>query len=466
MKKRFILSAVLVPLCAALAGVEASAQEKVTLSLQDCRSMAMGNGVTAKNARLDVLAAQAQKNEALWEYFPKVSATAFGFRSIDPMIEIGVKDIFGNNDFSNNLKNYIDALAPQYGFSPTYSTLQYGYAATLSLMQPVFAGGRIVNGNRLASLGIEAAEYQEQLSARKTSEEVSGCYWQVVALEEQMETLNTLSELLDTLNKDVSSAVAAGLAVSTDRMQVELKRNELKSGMVQLKGGIKLAKMNLLNSIGQQYSLIRDVADSLAPFIDDIVLTDRLEELEAPSKYYVPEEEVAAGLDETRLLELSVEAKQLEKKMALGEALPSVAVGASYGYSHIINGNCNGAVFGLVQIPLSDWGKTSNKVRRLDYQLQKAQNEREWLSAQLLLQIRQLWLNLETAWDKMQVAKESSELAMQTFRTQSGHYEAGLIPMSELMQAQAAVKQSCQAYLESRIEYSKALTEYLGRVRE
>ena len=153
----------------------------------------------------------------------------------------------------------------------------------------------------------------------------------------------------------------------------------------------------------------------------------------------------------------------MEKKMALGEALPTVGVGASYNYSRTINEKFNGTVFATVQIPISDWAKVSRKVKRMDYQMQKVSNERDYLTSQLLLQVRQLWLGLTVAWDKMMVAQETMDLAQKTVDQLTGRYEAGLVPMSELLQAQTILRQSTEAYIDSQIEYSAALTAYQSR---
>lgn len=441
---------------------ELSAQP-LTLSLEECREMALQNDPYVRNARLDVLAARMQKQEALAEYFPTVSINAFGFWSLDPMLEIGVKDILGNNALADNVQNIVDAVAPLYGIPTTYKALEYGCSAGVSVVQPIFAGGRITNGNRLAAIGVESAQYQENIVLRTNSGEVESSYWQVVALEEKMRTLELMKVFVDTLYRDISSAVDAGLAVDTDQMQVTLRRNELRNGMVQLRGGIRLAKMNLFNAIGQDYSMVKAVADSAAPFIDDIRLSDRLDDQREPETYYRDEEEIAAGMDENRLLELSVEAKRLEKKMALGEALPSVGVGASYGYSRLLNGRFNGTVYAMVQIPVSDWGKVSRRVRRQEYQVQKAENEREYLSAQILLQVRQLWLDLTVAWDGMLLAQESMDVAQRTVDSLAESYRAGLVPLSELLQAQTSLRGASDAYLDAQIAYSRALTAYLGR---
>lgn len=457
MRNRFIYIFILL-----LLPVAASAQE-VTLTLEKCKDMALQNDPSVRNAHLDVLAAGAQKQEAFSEYFPKVSLNAFGFWSLSPLLEVGIKDIIGENELSEVLGALIESASQQYDFSPIYKALKTGYVASLSAVQPLYAGGRVVAGNKLASLGVEAARLKQEIALRDNEASVESEYWQVVSLEEKLSTVTVLSQLLDTLHKDLSSAVQAGLAVQTDLMQLELKQSELKSGMVQLKGGIRLAKMNLLNSIGQDYCFLPANADSLKPFIDDIVFADRLDDLLPPQEYYIPEEQLAAGMSENQLLDLSVKAKKMEKRMALGEALPTIGVGASYNYSRTINERANGTVFAIVQIPISDWGKVSRRVQRMDYQMQKASNDRDYLSSQLLLQVRQLWLGLTVAWDKMMVAQETMDLAQKTVDQLTGRYEAGLVPMSELLQAQTILRQSTEAYIDSQIEYSAALTAYQSR---
>lgn len=435
-----------------------------SLSLEECRNLAVENNADVRNAALDVMAARAQKQEAFAEYFPKVSVTAFSFYAFNPMLEIGITDIIGKSDFSYNLQNVISSLASTYGFDPVYSTLKHGITAGVSVMQPVFAGGRIVSGNRLAALGVEAAGLQQNITRRKTREEIEKNYWQVIALEEKMKTLDQMQALVDTLYRDVSSACAAGLVTENDLLQVKLKQNELRSGKIRLKNGIRLSKMLLFNAIGVEYDPYGTTSNSEAPYIDDIVLSDRPDNLLSPDHYYRPEEEIAASQEESRLLDISVQAKKLERRMALGEALPQVGVGATYGYSDLINdGRMNGAVYATVQIPISDWGKTSRKIQRYDYQLQKAQNQQDYLNAQLVLQIRKLWLDLESSWEQMSVAGESVATAEASVRDLAAYYEAGLSPLSELLQAQTSLREAADEYTEQRIAYVMALQAYLDR---
>ena len=159
--------------------------------------MADENAPELMNSRLDTEDALLQKQEAFCEYFPKFSLSMMGFEAVNPLLRIGVNDLLGNSDAANNIKAYINTTAPIYGIKTVYETLQYGYGATLSVSQPVYAGGRIVNGNRLASLGIEAAQLQESIQERRTAIDIEKKYWMVVSLQEKAATLDKALEMLD-----------------------------------------------------------------------------------------------------------------------------------------------------------------------------------------------------------------------------------------------------------------------------
>lgn len=433
----------------------------LSLSLEQCRSMALDRNSSAVNSSLDVLAAEYQKREAMAEYFPRISFTALGFHALNPLLEIGVRDVFGNNDFSNNLQSVIDSYASMYGIDPYYSTLQNGYLMGVSLMQPVYAGGRIAAGNKLASIGVEAARLSRELQSRKTADEVEDYYWQTVMLQEKLATIAGVKELLDTLHKDVSSAFASGLVTRSELMQVELKRNELRSNEARLRSGIKLSKMNLFNAIGQDYAVIEAAATEGKPYIDSIRLDDTEWVPESPDNYYVNEESIAASMEETRLLDLNVEAKKLEKRMELGNALPQLAVGLSYGYGDFMDrGRFNGMAFATLQIPLSDWGKTSLKMKRMQTYVDKAVNERDYLNAQITLQVRKYWIDLGQAWDEYLIAEEGRESAEYGFSVTKDHYNAGMVTLAELLQAQTALLQAENSAHDALSNYRKALGQW------
>ena len=440
MKKTLIILMILI-------SASAMSAQETSLSLKDCIVLSESNNPYIKNTYLDIQSARYQKKEVFAEYFPRLSFRALGISSYDYFIDIVVGPELGK-------------MARDSGFG---GTTKSGFNASLSLIQPLYAGGRIVTGNKLAKVGVKAAELKHEVNLREKREEIEKMYWEIVALEEKRHTIKHLEELLDVLYKDVNSAIAAGVVTESDLLLVKMKQNELKSGKIHLEGGIKLLKMNLFNTIGQNYSLVKAVADPSKPHIDDIVLSDRLSSLLPPSQYYVPEEEFAAGVTETELLEVMVEAKKLEKKLALGEYLPSAGIGLSYGYSSFTNSNTNAIGLATVSIPISSWGKGSMKLKRLNNEIEKAVNQKEHLTSQLVLQARQLWLNLNVAWEQMKVAEENLEFAEKSVYNQMSRFNAGLVPISDVLMNQTTLFEATENLITKQIEYSKALTAYNGR---
>ena len=167
-------------------------------------------------------------------------------------------------------------------------------------------------------------------------------------------------------------------------------------------------------------------------------------------------------MEETKLLDLQVEAASLQKKMALGEALPQVTVGATYGYFDFLDkGDFNGLAFATVQIPISQWGKTSSQMKRLQTQVDKAAAQRDYLQSQLILSVRQNWVELNSCWDQYQLALDSEKAAEASFGRVQRNYEAGRVTLSELLQSQAGLRQAADARAEALNSYRQALQKWL-----
>lgn len=428
------------------------AQDRL-LSLDECLKMSEENNPYVKGAALDLSSAKEQRQEALSKYFPEVSVTALGFRAIRPLVQIDLGTVLGSSDAANNLRFNLENEAAMNGIGTKWDFLNYAYSAGVNVVQPVFAGGRIVNGNALAKLGVAAAGLKQGLVVRDNGNAITEKYWTVVSLSEKKKALQSALALVDTLSKDVASARAAGIAADSDVLQVSVKRKELQAQMTQLTRGERLAKMDLFNAVGLEYDYLR---------IDGIGLSDSVDKYGAPEEYYSDPQSVAASTQESKLLELQLEAKTLEKKMAVGEALPEIGVGAMYGYGKVINDpRANGAVYASVKIPISDWGRASRKIRRYDNEINKTLYEKEYLDAQLVLKARKDWMTVECSWDRIAVLEEEVGLKELLLAQKQSAFGAGMCTMTELLQAQTELQKSETELVDSRIEYCKAVSSWL-----
>lgn len=453
MKKLLSCSCAVLALLCGLPGV-VRAQRIVTLA--ECQELAAQYDPGIRAARFDLQAALAQRDEARWEFVPRVNLNAAGYYALKPLIRIDPQDIL-NGYWSDVLSQLITDTANQVGVQPWFSAFHYGWGVSALALQPVYAGGRIVNGNRLAALGVQAGELQLSVKRRESAASIEEKFRLGVSLQEKMQTLEKAQQLLDSLERDASVAVEAGLISDTDLLQVRVKQHELASGRIELRSALKLVKMDLFNAIGLEYAYLD---------IDSYALEgDSFGELSSPEHYFQPDE-AEYVTDESRLLSMQVEAGKLQKKMAVGEYLPQIAIGAGYGYFDLRGtgrGKPNGLGFATVQIPITDIGKAAARARRYDSQVEKARSQQEYLEAQLALQLHQQRLAVETAWEQLGVATEAVAAARDAADKLRARYHAGQVTMSDLLQAELALRQAEEGRIDKKMEYNLAVNSYLRR---
>lgn len=430
------------------------AQRVVTLA--ECQELGAQYDPEVKSARLDLKSALAQRAEARWEYVPRISLSSVGYYALRPLVRIEPQDIL-EGYWADVVSRMVTDAAYQAGITPWYEGFRSGWAAMALAMQPLYVGGRIANGNRLADLGVRASELQLTIKQRETAATIEQKYRLAVSLQEKMLTLDKAQEVLDSLERDASAAVEAGLVTDSDLLQVRLKKRELSSGHLQLRSGLKLAKMDLFNAIGFEYAYLE---------INSYVLEeDSFAELEAPNHYFSPEAENRVT-EESRLLAMQVEAGRLQKKMAVGEYLPQLAVRVGYAYYDLVGKRrteSNGLGFATLTIPITDIGKAAARARRFDSQVEKARVQQEYLDAQLVLQVLQMRMAVETAWEQLILADESLHAAQDAAGKLRVRYEAGQVTMSDLLQAELAVRQAEEERIDRKMEYNLAVNSYLRR---
>ena len=420
-----------------------------TVTLDSCLALAMQNNAALQNAQLEIQSAQQVKKQALTKYFPKISAEAASFHALRPLVEFSIDDI--GNAHARDLLNVLYAeYGEALGLDKSMSLFHYGTVAGVTAVQPLFAGGQIVNGNRLAQMGVEASQYKAEIVERDLLLQVEESYWLVVSLQEKRKTIQTAKELLDTLYRDVCGAVHAGLTTSNNILKVQLKQNELNSNSLKVENGICLATMALCQLTGLQYSDTLLLADTLPTIFME------------PSQYFRPEERAADNRSEAKLLNLSVEAEKLQKKMTVGKTLPQIALGASYGYGNLFEKNTfNGLLFATLQVPITDWWENSHKIKQQSIALQMAENNRRDLTQKLQLQTQQAWNQLQESHAQLLLANAAVENARENLALSQKNYQAGLVSLSDLLEAQTIYQQSLDQQNDQKIAYLMAVKRYL-----
>lgn len=135
--------------CTAAAPIQA----QKAYTLDECRTMAIENNVKTRNAANTLEAAKQARKEAFTGYFPTVSASGMGYNANKGLLQLD--------------------MAPGMSMSLPKNGIMGGVTAT----QPVFAGGQIVNGNRLAETGVEEGRIRQEESENEVRLTVEQYYW-------------------------------------------------------------------------------------------------------------------------------------------------------------------------------------------------------------------------------------------------------------------------------------------------
>ena len=428
-----------------------------TYTLQQLKDSALQNNIAIRSAKHAIDAAQQQRKEAFTKYFPNISGTGLWFNADKGMAqtELNLSEQI-TPELGMALAQALPAEALAALGSPiSVSMMKNGTIAGVTAVQPVFAGGQIINGNKLAKVGEDVSRLQLQLSENEVEKQTEQYYWQLVSLQEKMKTIEAVQALLADIHKDVDVAVRAGVAMKNDLLQVQLRQNDVESQKLKVKNGISILRLLLAQYCGLNNSefSVENVEFPTAELSAEGMAA-------ANSTLYTLHSTLEA-LPEYQLLNKQVEATNLQRKMEIGKNLPTVGVGAGYNYHNLLDNNHTfGMIFATVSVPISDWWGGSHAIKRKKIEQQKAEEQLADNSELLKIRMQNAWNNLEEARQQLTIAQRSIEQAEENLRLNRDYYKAGTSRMADLLEAQLLYQQSLDHRTDAYADYQNKLLEY------
>jgi len=425
------------------------------ITLDSTKVLALENNKRIKEARYKKEASEKVKQSAFTNYFPKVSATGFAMRSSDYLLDIQTPEmnlpIYDGNPV--NIPN-----ATQFAYVPSLSiqSLDYVNTAIITATQPLYAGGRIRNGNKLADLGNEISQYQLNLSTDQVLATTENYYWKLVALEEKKLTLDSYEELLIKLQKEVQDFYDAGLINKSDLLKVKLELNKIEANRLELNNGRELLKMVLCQHIGIPYSESFNVSDTFVSLLP-------------PESYFTETNQALDNRQEFKMLNKAIEAEVLQKTMTRGEYLPQLAVGVGGMYLDAFKqDNTYGLAFASLTIPISDWWGGSYKLQEHEVKIKIAQNNLDEKSELLQLQMSKAFNDLTISYKQIDIADTSFKQSLEYQKELENTFDAGITSTSDLLEARALSQQAKDDLIDTKIQYKINIANYLltvGRIK-
>ena len=432
-----------------LCAISPQAQERV-LSLSECRDLAVRNNKELSISKEKINLASQEKKAAFTKYFPQVSANgAYMWNQKDlNLLDMGA--------LSSSLSSSLGGLAQLPALQNAFATIndiqhldiQNVWIGNVSLVQPVFMGGKIVNYNQIASYAKELAESMNDLQLQELIYKTDETYWQVISLVNKKKLADSYVSLLSKMNEDISAMIAEGIATEADGLSVKVKLNEAEMAQTKVNNGLALTRMLLAQICG-------------LPLEEEIRLAD-----ENLNDFPVSNQTVAADLNEAfmnrgelRSLDLAKKIYSRKERIVLSDMLPNVAFAANYfvtnpnvfnGFKNDFAGMFNIGV--IVKVPISAWWEGSYKRNAARAETRIKALEWEDAREKIELQVNQSVYKANEARKKLESTYRNMDSAEENLRHANFGFEEGVIPALNLMEAQTAWVSARSSLIDAQIE--------------
>ena len=412
-----------------------------TYSLEQLKQLAVENNYALRSARNSIQQSQEVKKSAFTKYFPQLSAIGLGFTASKPVIDVDV-----------NLPAEVTAMVPQGISVPSnISLMKNGVFGSVAALQPVFMGGQIINGNKLAKVGVQASEIQLEASEDEVETNTEQYYWQSVTLKQKLLTLASVHEMLEQLDKDVNNMVRVGAVNRNDLLQVQLRKGEVENTTLEVENSLATVSQLLAQYIGKSDETI-DVS------LPDGFVFGAVPDL--PVTLRQNHQTALAATPQYRLLEKNVESKRIQRSMTIGQNLPSVGVGASYSYNNFLGSKSNAVLFATVSVPISGWWGGSHNIKKQKLALDNAKEQLQDNSQKLIIRMNNAWNSVETSQKKLKIAHDAIDQAEENLRLNKDYYRVGATKMSDLLDAQQQYQMARDRYTDAYASFQTKLLEY------
>ena len=437
-----------------------SSMRAETLSIEQCRELALSHNKDRQSASLTTQQAEFTRRSTHALFFPDFSLTGLGVYDtgkgshiLDFTSVIGPA-LYSLGSWAASLGSQLpDISIPDYKLDYKFGFL---YTGGVLMKQPLYMGGKIRAGYSMAETAVAMARVNERLTDAQVIQQADEAYAKVVKAEQLVKVAQSYQRLLEELDRNVESAIRHGLKMQNDRTKVQVKINEVELNLRRAENGVRLAKMNLCHIIGRPLDESIQV-DGIYPEVEDAQTLQGYDISARP---------------ELALLDYQTELATQQVKIAKSEMLPQVALLARYGYTNglelnnrtLLDGwNFAGGV--TVSIPLYHFGERANKVKAAQVKQQERDNKAELMQ----LELTQAANKLDEARLEKQLAEKSLSQCEENMRLSKQQYEAGFETLSAYLESQAQWQQANETNVDASYQLYLASVSYLkaaGRLVE
>lgn len=434
----------LIMLLSALMTAASFSQEAMSLTVEKAVEIGLENSKSLKTSRFKVDAADAKAGETGTLGLPSLKLQGSYTRLSD------VPPSAFENPFNPAL--------PPIEIAPAIMN-NYGVKATLQ--QPLFTGGKISGAEDAAEYSAEAARQDFQKDRADVIYNIKAAYWNLYRANEFRKVVDENVQQVQSHLTDAENLMKQGMITSNDVLKVQVQLSDAKVRQIDAKNNVHLAMIALNNTLGLPLATPIEIASSLQP-----ADSNRSDIAMLVKKAFDNRPDVMA-------MNARVKASEAGLSSARGGWWPQVYLVGNYNYLRP-----NQRIFPAVDqfkdtwdvtlsvsVDVWNWNQTGHQTAQAQAQLSQAETGLSLMKDGVTLEVTQNYLLMNQMKERIAVAEQGVEQAQESYRIMNERFKKGLVPNSELLDAEVALLQARLNKTQSLVDFELAsarLTRSLG----
>ena len=327
------------------------------------------------------------------------------------------------------------------------------YGTSVSMVQPVYTGGRNREQVKMAQTESKLSEDQAALIRSNVTFGTDYRYWSAVAAQEMVAVTQQLKKSMEDLVRVVRERVEAGLVNKNDLLMAEVKLNDARFQRKKAQDSFEVSRMALNSQIG---------ADLKAATAIDVSIPV----LRSAGSFATEVEAALNNRAEVRMAEGKIAIQESVGKVKDSYYRPQFYIGAegsysSPGYNFKPDMDPNYAVYAKLSIPVFEWGKRKSNRRASSIRVDMAKENLNKVTDNVRLEAQSAYYSYSQAVEQVLLTENSLEKAKDNEQMALDRYKEGNLSILETLDAQLYHQMAQINHIRSRANAQIYYSEFL-----
>ncbi|MCJ7774705.1 MAG: TolC family protein, partial [Desulfobacterales bacterium] len=316
------------------------------------------------------------------------------------------------------------------------------YAFVFTATQPIFTGFGLINGYRLADMGLDSARINEKLTRLEIIYKATEGFFLLLKAQKILDVVQETVSQVSAHRNVAANFYEVGMIPLNDLLKAEVELANAKQELVSTENNLELARSNYNLILHRPVNSPVEIVDifSYTPFENDLDYC-----LAVANRNRL----------EVKIATLQVKMAKTEMRIAQKDYFPTVML--RYNYYQLgtewdvqggegIQDTYSWDVVAEAQWNFWEWGRSYFHVKEKESRLKQAQLQLETLEDQILLEVKQSYLKTREAEKNIVTIKKAIHQARENYRITTERYKEQLSTSTDVIDAQTLLSRTMTNY--------------------